>query len=451
MSEAIKISWWDETVSQLGRMLNDKDARIAGLERERDALNREIHVLQVGGCASQRSDRVEELERGLSERTRQVAQLQDELADARNARDKAQSELAARPVVEPEAARKLREAWGSVLCEERAEFADGWEEGSGPQRIGSALRAFCESAPPASLPVREIVVEPEAARKLRERLRGPFALPFVSPTDWATLDYKRTAEVLREFRDSAPPTSAPSESDTQRLVQLAEYQDRAMRAEEEVEKLKRELEALKANSVDRGQVRSIQGSLDSAKAEIAALKAAPAQDEYTRAMEEFVNQYFGRFNEFEFSAAYARLEKLYVARKRGEASASKVEPAQHVGKVYQALAAMSAEPAIEESTFDSTAVGFQPAKERRYNPPPPETLVDALQDRVCETSGRLLNASPVLPKPEGERVTLYVVRYSDGTLGQALYPEEGRDNIALGCGDRWLALTATVVREGGAQ
>lgn len=103
-------------------------------------------------------------------------------------------------------------------------------------------------------------------------------------------------------------------------------------------------------------------------------------------------------------------DDLTDARKRGEACAAKVEPA--------------------------------PVKESRYNPPPPESLVGALQDRVCETSGKLISASPIVPK--AERVTLYVVAHPNGLM----WLSDGSGSLPIG--QKRYALDARVVREGGA-
>lgn len=78
-----------------------------------------------------------------------------------------------------------------------------------------SLEAFASSTPPAPSPVREVVVESEAARKLRALLErnalvvvgGEFRLVCDSSLD--AYEFKQAALALI---DSAPPASAPSEA-----------------------------------------------------------------------------------------------------------------------------------------------------------------------------------------------------------------------------------------------
>lgn len=78
----------------------------------------------------------------------QLVAVEEELAQ----RDARIADLErARPVVESDEARRLREAWAKAGEWARSSVCN-WNGRDSAAQLGAALRAFCESAPPASAP-----------------------------------------------------------------------------------------------------------------------------------------------------------------------------------------------------------------------------------------------------------------------------------------------------------
>lgn len=463
-------------------------------------------------------------------------------------RDALKAELAARPVVEPEAARKLREAWSALSRgQQDDETFEGFASTPTPVKaFRNTLRAFCESAPPTSAPASVSDDVRNAARRLVYVLSDEVmrSCPHDSSNFLCAAGYLDGIGKLRDDLASAlaASTSAPSESDRVsgsertrlygRITELelalgAERQAHAAtrlgceRSESDLERelaaateqrrilteqlnaqakshgeegerwsremgakdaelreAKRELEALKAapprveREVDVKLREVLQswsdwydGAAEGANARIelgraadawlaAPLSAAPAQDELTKAAVEYIEASFDcPYDERRWNAAWDRCRALYAARRRGEASADHLRDA--AKKVEPA-------PAIEESTFDSKAVAFPPAEERRYIVVAPNGSVFSSlyneQERTHELESgyrwfRVVEDCEQ-PKPAEERVVeCWVREYNDRgcVFGYASAREALQGGPDCRAHRVALPILETVVREGGAQ
>lgn len=418
----------------------------------------------------------------LDAKCRRIAELERELKEAREPSmgeivmtercAGLERELAARPVVETQAAARLREALNAHPYEWERIMA--WRNGA---HLVACIKDLASSTPPASIPVREVVVESEAARELREAWSGLKA----HDRDLLTNEYySSTPErndfraALRAFFASAPPTSAPSEdvrvsgSERTRLcgriteLELALGAERQAHAETRLgyerseSDLEREVEALRATPprVEREVDRDLRAALPShlewtdpdlyvagsdrrkAAEAISAwlaepLSAAPAQDEYTKAAvafaEEFLKGNAGTLTEW--NAALDAWRDIYDARRRGEASAAKVDPAPAEERRYVVVAPNG-----------SVLSGLYNEQERTH-----ELEKGYRWFRAVEDHGQ--------PKPADERVTMYVPVFEDNRTAW-FYPESeyrrSAESLKSAGVMYWLALPATVVREGGA-
>lgn len=497
-------------------------------------------------------------------------------------RDALKAELAARPVVEPEAARKLREAWSALSRgQQDDETFEGFASTPTPVKaFRNTLRAFCESAPPTSAPASVSDDVRNAARRLVYVLSDEVmrSCPHDSSNFLCAAGYLDGIGKLRDDLASAlaASTSAPSESDRVsgsertrlygRITELelalgAERQAHAAtrlgceRSESDLERelaaateqrrilteqlnaqakshgeegerwsremgakdaelreAKRELEALKAapprveREVDVKLREVLQswsdwydGAAEGANARIelgraadawlaAPLSAAPAQDELTKAAVEYIEASFDcPYDERRWNAAWDRCRALYAARRRGEASAARTnvpvaQSEEHAGSngvvagsspagdtnqasadhLRDAAKKVEPAPAIEESTFDSKAVAFPPAEERRYIVVAPNGSVFSSlyneQERTHELESgyrwfRVVEDCEQ-PKPAEERVVeCWVREYNDRgcVFGYASAREALQGGPDCRAHRVALPILETVVREGGAQ
>lgn len=175
------------------------------------------------------------------------------IAELERERDALKAELAARPVVEGEAARKLRSVWGKMSPIDRSWLCDYWDTNYSFE-MGAALRAFCESAPPAS-----------------------------------------------------------AASDARARILTEQLNEQAVKYAAEGERWSREMDA----------------ELRKLRAELAELKDA---SEYVRAAVEYAEATARSFDgdggaRPDTGSTWGRFRALYDARKRGDASAAKVDPA----------------------------------------------------------------------------------------------------------------------------
>lgn len=326
MSEATKISWWDETVSELGKMLDRKDARIAELERELASAN-ELNRRAV-----------------------------DNAADFALKLVAAQRELAERPVVESDAAMELH---GFLLAhpEYRWDLIRSWRHGN---VLVDLILRFIASAPPTIAPS-----ESERVRLLTEQLNAQAQSHAEEGERWSRemSELKCELEALK-----AAPARVEREVESELRTAMAAHPTWALSDD-----------VLRGNVADETMRLILAG-----RAWLAApLSAAPAQDEYTKAAvkyaDEAVRSNFDANHRYDL-VPWQTLCKLYAARQRGDARAAKVEPA-----------------------------------------------------------------------PAEERVMVYAKLRPDGTASPAIWSELDRRNEGTLDGEKWLALTATVVREGGGE
>lgn len=198
----------------------------------------------------------------------------------------------------------------------------------------------------------------------------------------------------------------------------------------------------------------------------APLSAAPAQDEYTKAAVKYAEASLryqkrrsGAASELE-SDAYQAFLPLYDARKRGDVGAAKVEPAKSCDDVIRLSASevQSGHYRVRwaEGLIEQLPCGHEGRNSWLMNYGVKEEAKALREGRQLgwdeqTQSATLAHAAKVEPAPAEERVTLYVRQFASGEIGIMYSQSEREREPALIDGDRWLALEATVVREGGGE
>ncbi len=207
------------------------------------------------------------------------------VARLQNAAHAYMREIGVPAVAEPEALRKVREAWADASDRCRNYVCNWEDDGSGVHALGSAVRAFCESAPV------------EGGEDLRAKLAAA-----EKERDAA----KREAEAMRAERDEA----RSQRDDADRLLgKTVSQRDDA----------RRDLDFACASY--QMQLADLQRALE---AEKKAHGEALRPDEYTRAAVAYADEAC-RFMAEDVPpynpAPWELLMKLYTARQRGEPSA----------------------------------------------------------------------------------------------------------------------------------
>lgn len=152
----------------------------------------------------------------------QLQQLEEELAQ----RDARIAELErSRPVGDWPEARAVHDLISR--CQFPWDKIKAWHYGA---ILVRSLEAFASSAPPAPSPVREVVVESAEARRLREAWNSAHEADRHCVADnWVHKDAGEIGTALRAFCESAPPASAPSDEAAGLRRQLSESLDREAR------------------------------------------------------------------------------------------------------------------------------------------------------------------------------------------------------------------------------
>lgn len=354
---------WTAVFGEIAEEMRAKNTRIADLERE---LERELE-LKSGTLERLRkyadaSDLVvADLEMGTTEDSRRIADLERKLAAMRRDRDgwkaaaeeaieeraaqskadareieRCRAELAARPVVDPPEARKLREAWASYRCGSNYASQD---------RLSDALRAFCESAPPASAASEEsrrhlehaletVSMQARQVQAQAAEIRRDCAAEYASDREVFERSERQNAELNRRV---ANLTAQLNEQAAKHAEEGERWSREMGEKDEELRSLRAELAALKdAPRYEREVDRELRDALRcSASWESPSERllhaldrwlAAPLaqQSEYVRAAVEYaeaaVSHYKCRSGESSAreNAAYYKFLPLYDARKRGE-------------------------------------------------------------------------------------------------------------------------------------
>lgn len=237
-----------------------------------------------------------------------------------------------------EAEKKLREAWAKASAADRACVAD-WEPYEPPRELGSAVRAFCESEPSAPA-----VVEPEALRRVREAWKKlPVTDRAADLDNWRkrhvglSPEYHALCYALADLLESAPVEGgedlraklAAAEKERDEAKREAEaMRDLATRnanelnaALKERNEARRDLECARASY--QMQAADLTRALESEKkAHNEALKSASRPDEYTRAAVAAMEKWCApAFDGKGFTVEADAFHALWNARQRGEPSA----------------------------------------------------------------------------------------------------------------------------------
>lgn len=395
-----------------------KDERIAELERE--AVGMRVDTLRAKRATDYLSGNAHRIPS-----VRPGATLDDAVHDSIEAlvveRDQLRAELErSRPVGDWPEARRLRGAWSRASDRARRTIADFDWTLEDTRAIGAALRAFCESQPPAPSPVREVVVESEAARKLREAWGRATSRErdVLAHNDWANLGVADIADALRDFCESAPPPPASAPSDEAAHYKAVAQQNAAALTEcqRERDERTRQVAQLQDELADARYAR------DKAQSELAALKSAPARSE--------------REVDAELRAA---LKDCCEWTRPGT-------------RILHALDRWLAAPLSAEDEYTRAAVAYAEASlgDDRYAYKDAFAAFRTLYTARHSSSASAPEGEKAVPAPaDGERVTVYVKQYAGG--GAYGFYEQDDVDMEPARGDmRWLALDARVVREGGA-
>lgn len=363
-----------------------------------------------------------------------------------------EADLAARPGVESEKVQALREAW--VKAEQCERDSAAWEEPQGSDGIRAirrALRALCESAPPASLPVREVVVESKEARAVRAEFEG------MNLNYDGVMFLKRHLDALRDFLASAPPAAAPALSDAK--VGASRLMSDGLNRYSPIEQVRT------LHGIELEQWSDLLTWIEAHSAPM------PEQDQTLVERARHAAHVYVRST---MKAAPAPVERDVDRELREAGRAWMLEPTdQKKAPLRYALDRWLSAPRLASDEYEDGSkivrfklgpdgtltnideVSFTTQREIRLD------LHDVLEadpdgtmhDSPHPTSGRLIGASPIPTRsaapPSPPRETVYVLIFEEPESFGGIYTESERRSRAVQSPHYWLAIDAVRVDEKG--
>jgi hypothetical protein len=410
--------------------------------------------------------------------------MRDQRDSARAEVAKLKSDLAARPVVESVEARDLRELlrthdyrWDSIKA---------WPHGA---LLVGRLEAFANSAPPVALPVRDVVVESDKVRALREAWNAVSNVQRASIADcWCDGGTAVIGAALRALCESAPPVAAPAPSENARVLGLMDRNDRLR---EERDSLRAELAALKSaprhsSAVDRELREALEATADEGPDSYASYWTRPIGGEGNRRVGRALKSWLsaprspdGEYVEAgmayaeamandeatKFIEAWNTWKALYDARKRGGAATVDVAPDSGVVMSESGVWALEkgreprrVDSASTRSPLDLAARELAEADVAYWKSTPEgKPFAPSMADRSLYANyARAHNAYLALRNAGGEKnaatptqETVYVAVFNAGDCSWPVTEAERGNYVPPSPVSHWLAIDARRVDEKG--